>query len=37
MIVDMQVVLPAPLRPNSPSNRPGLSAKETPCSTWLSP
>ena len=37
MMVDMQVVLPAPLRPSSPSSRPGRSANETPCSTWLSP
>ena len=37
MIVDMQVVLPAPLRPSRPSSRPGCSENETPCSTWLSP
>ena len=37
MMVDMQVVLPAPFRPSSPSSRPGLSENDTSCSTWLSP
>ena len=37
MMVDMQVVLPAPLRPSNPSNPPARNAKPTPCSTWLSP
>ena len=37
MMVLMQVVFPAPLRPSSASTRPACSANETPCSTWLSP
>src|SRR5258706_9675707 len=37
MIVLMQVVLPAPLRPSNASTRPGLTANDTSCNTWLSP
>ena len=33
----MQVDLPAPLRPSSPSRRASPSANDTSCSTWLSP
>ena len=37
MMVEMQVVLPAPLRPSSASTPPGCSEKLTPCRIWLSP
>ena len=37
MIVEMQVVFPAPLRPNSASTPPGCKEKLTPCRMWLSP
>ena len=33
----MQVDLPAPLRPSSPSSRPSPSRNDTFCRTWLSP
>ena len=33
----MEVVLPAPLRPTSPSKRPAPAANDTCCRTWLSP
>ena len=37
MIVEMQVVFPAPLRPSSASTPPGRKEKLTPCKIWLSP
>ena len=37
MLTFMQVDLPAPLRPSSPSSRPSPNSNDTRCSTWLSP
>ena len=37
MMVEMQVVFPAPLRPSSASTPPGSQEKLTPCRIWLSP
>ena len=36
-MVFITVVLPTPLRPNSPITSPALTLSEIPCSTWLKP
>jgi len=37
MIVEMQVVFPAPFRPSSANTPPERKEKLTPCRMWLSP